>query len=189
MRNQTTMGEYLEDVYLCSILGQVVLPDLIKLSTSKRDIRILKESAVKYTEIGTLLLRDDTGAIVSGIEQSDQVKTVSSIYQQWIQEDEDHSWKKLIQCFRDVQLNSLARDLELHFGLPSPSDIGKVNKQGDTLLAVAHMRTYIQKSKEKHVRKMHRIGQRRRNSMAFALGTTSFSGWLFLSSLITCCLE
>ena len=51
---------------------------------------------------------------------------------------EYHSWKKLIQCFRDVQLNSLARDLELHFGLPLPSDRGKVIKQGDTLPAVMH---------------------------------------------------
>jgi hypothetical protein len=121
--------------------GQVVLPDLIKLSSSKRDIRILKESAGKYTQIGALLLRDDTGAIVSAIEQSDRVGTVESIYRQWIQEDEDHSWEKLIQCFRDVQLNSLARDLELHFGLTSPSDRGKVNVQGDTLPAVVHLRS------------------------------------------------
>ncbi|CAI7991595.1 hypothetical protein GBAR_LOCUS785, partial [Geodia barretti] len=104
--------------------GQVMLPDLIKLSTSQGDIRILKESAAKYTQIGALLLRDDTGAIVSAMEQSDRVATVEIIYKQWIQEDEDHSWEKLIQCFRDVELNSLARDLELHFGLPSPSDRG-----------------------------------------------------------------
>ena len=112
-----------------------MLRHLMKLSTSNRDIKILKESAAKYTEIGALLLRDDTGAIVSAIEQSDRVKTVKSIYKQWVQEDEDHSWKKLIQCFRDVQLNSLARDLELHFGLTSPSDDGKV---GDTLQTIAH---------------------------------------------------
>ena len=112
-----------------------MLPDLIKLSSSKRDIRILKESAAKYTQIGALLLRDDTGTIVSAIEQSDRVATVESIYKQWIQEDEDHSWEKLIQCFRDVQLNSLAGNLELHFGLTSPSDRGKV---GDTLQTIAH---------------------------------------------------
>ena len=114
-----------------------MLPDLIKLSISKRNIRILKETAAKYTEIGAILLKDDTGAIVSAIEQSDRVKTVEIIYKQWMQEDEDHSWKKLIQCFRDVQLNSLARDLELHFGLPSPSDRGKVIQQEDK-----HMRTF-----------------------------------------------
>ena len=135
------MGESLDDVYLCSILGQVVLPDLIKLSTSKRDIRILEESAAKFRQIGALLLRDDTGAIVSGIAYTafgNHVEAVRMIYEKWMREDEDHSWKKLIQCFRDVQLNSLARDLELHFGLTSPSDRGKVNVQGDTLPAVAH---------------------------------------------------
>ena len=138
--------EFWHTLCICFIPGQVVLRDLIKLSTSKRDIRILEESAVKYTESGALLLRDDTGEIVSAIEQSDRVKTVEIIYKQWMQEDKDHSWKKLIQCFRDVQLNSLARDLELHFGLTSPSDRGKVNVQGGTLPAVAHEDLYIQKS-------------------------------------------
>ena len=125
------MGEDLsDDVCLCSILGQVELPDLIKLSTSKRDIRILEESAVTFRDIGALLLRDDTGAIVSTIAKTvfgDQFEAARMIYEKWMREDEDHSWKKLIQCFRDVQLNSLARDLELHFGLTSPSDGGKVN--------------------------------------------------------------
>ena len=62
-----------------------------------------------------------------------------------MEEGEDHSWKKLIQCFRDVQLNSLARDLELHFGLPSPSDRGKVIKQEHTFLTVVHEDLYIER--------------------------------------------
>ncbi|CAI8054043.1 hypothetical protein GBAR_LOCUS29538 [Geodia barretti] len=105
--------------------GPVVLGDLITLSTSKRDIRILKESAVKFKDIGTFLLSDDTGARVITIANTahgDQVETVRTIYIEWMREVEDHSWKKLIKCFRDVQLNSLARDLEVHFGLTSPSD-------------------------------------------------------------------
>ena len=123
-----------------------MLPGLIKLSTSQGDIRILKESAVKFRDIGALLLRDSRGARVRGIAKTalgDQVEAARMIYVEWMEEYEDHSWKKLIQCFRDVQLNSLARDLELHFGLPSPSDRGKVNVQGDTLLAVAHEDLYM----------------------------------------------
>ena len=111
---------------------------LIKLSTSKREIRILQESSVKFRDIGPLLVRDDTGARVSAIAKAacgDQLEAVRKIYETWMQEDEDHSWKKLIKCFRDVQLNSLAKDLELHFQLPSPSDRGKV---GDTLQTIAH---------------------------------------------------
>ena len=116
--------------------------DLTKLSTSERKIKILQESAGKFRDIGALLLRDDTGARVSGIANAalgDQVEAVRNIYIEWMQEDEDHSWKKLIKCFRDVELNSLARDLELHFQLPSPSDRGKV---GDTLQTIAMTTSY-----------------------------------------------
>ena len=102
--------------------------DLIKLSTSKgRHIMVLERSAMKYRDIGTILLKDDTGAIVTSIQQTalgNPVEAVRMIYERWIQENEDHSWKKLAQCFRDVQLNPLARDIEQHFGLPSPSDRG-----------------------------------------------------------------
>ena len=79
---------------------------------------------MSYRAIGTLLLNDESGAIVSGIAKTALGNTedaVRMIYEKWIQEDEDHTWEKLIQCFRDVQLNSLAKELELHFGLPSPS--------------------------------------------------------------------
>ena len=116
--------------------------DLTKLSTSKRDIRILQESAVKFRDIGALLLSDDNGARVSAIAKTalgDQVEAVRMIYIEWMQEDEDRSWKKLIKCFRDVQLNYLARDIELHFQLPSPSDRGKV---GDTLQTIAMTTSY-----------------------------------------------
>ena len=97
---------------------------LYKLPTSKGDVRLLEKSSMSYRGIGTFLLNDESGAIVRGIAETardDPVKAVTLIYQQWLQKDEDHTWKKLIQCFRDVQLNSLAKELELHFGLPSPS--------------------------------------------------------------------
>ena len=111
-----------------------MLSDLIKLSTCKGDIRILEESAVKFRDIGAFLLKDSRGARVRAIANTalgDQVKAVRMIYVKWMEEDEDHSWKKLIKCLRDVQLNSLAGDLELHFGL---TDDGKV---GDTLQTIA----------------------------------------------------
>ena len=102
--------------------------DLMKLSTSKgRHIRILERSAVRYRDIGTILLKDDTGAIVTGIEQSalrNPVEAVRMIYEKWMQENEDHSWKTLIQCFRDAQLNHLARDIEEHFSLSNQGIIG-----------------------------------------------------------------
>ena len=108
------------------------MSDLIKLTTSKgRDIRILEKSAVKYRDIGAILLKDDTGAVVETIMEAalgKPIEAVRKIYEKWLGEDEDHSWKKLAKCFRDVQLNSLAKDIELHFGLPSrSSDQGVYN--------------------------------------------------------------
>ena len=100
--------------------------DLIKLTTSQgRDIRILERSAVKYRDIGAILLKDDTGAVVKTIQdiaRDNPVVAVRMIYERWLGEDDDHSWKKLAKCFRNVQLNPLARDIEQHFGLPSPSN-------------------------------------------------------------------
>ena len=98
--------------------------DLMKLSTSKGAIRILHRSAVKCKDIGVILLNDESGAIVEAITQSaggDQIESVRKIYTRWIEENEDHSWRKLTQCFRDVQLNVLARDVEQHLGLPLPA--------------------------------------------------------------------
>ena len=107
------------------ILGTVRIGDLIKLTTSKgRDIRILERSAMKYRDIGAILLKAETGAVVEAITKTalgNPIDAVRMIYERWLGEDEDHSWKKLAKCFRDVQLNPLARDIEQHFGLPSPS--------------------------------------------------------------------
>ena len=158
---------------------------LIKLSTSKREIRILQESSVKFRDIGPLLVRDDPGARVSAIAKAacgDELEAVRKIYETWMQEDEDHSWKKLIKCFRDVQLNSLAKDLELHFGLPSPSDRGKV---ADTLQTIVHDNQLLAHWKG-HARKcIQKLPVKKGRLLWFCLGArgSRFSGWLFLSSI------
>lgn len=92
-------------------------------------MNILDRSAVKRRNIGILLLNDHSGATVENILETEKnpAKAVEKIYERWIATCEDHSWKKLIQCFRSVELNSLAKDLEQHFGLPSPSSPGKPN--------------------------------------------------------------
>ena len=35
-----------------------------------------------------------------------------AIFQEWLTVDKDASWKKLVQCLKDVGLNSLATDIE-----------------------------------------------------------------------------
>ena len=100
-------------------------PDMVslrKLSTHNGVINVMQRSATRYRDIGVLLLNDRNGAIVRGIEVSakgDPVAALDMIYTQWMKEDVDYSWKKLTQCFRDCGLNSLASDIEQHFGLLS----------------------------------------------------------------------
>ena len=98
-------------------------PDMInlrRLSTHAGAINIMQETAPRYRDIGILLLNDRSGAIVDGIKETargDPVAAVDMIYTRWIGEDVDYSWEKLTQCFRDCDLNSLACDIEQHFGL------------------------------------------------------------------------
>ena len=90
---------------------------------------ILQRSAIKCKDIGVILLNDDSGAIVEAITKSassDQFEAARMIYTRWMEEHEDHSWRKLIQCFRDVQLKALASDIEQHLGLSLPSVHGIV---------------------------------------------------------------
>ena len=87
------------------------------------DIKIMEESAVKYSDIGTILLKDDHGVRVDTVTEAskgDPVKAIRMIYARWIREDVDCSWLKLTQCLKDCDLNSLANRIEQHFGLSSP---------------------------------------------------------------------
>lgn len=119
---------------------------LIKLSSGNGSIRIIDESSVKYRDIGTILLNDETGAIVSSISETalrDPFIATRMIYERWIREEE-HSWKKLIQCFRDVQLNTLARNIEEHFGLSPPAVPGmRDNPHHRPPLVVSHSLFYL----------------------------------------------
>ena len=97
--------------------------NLRRLSTHNGVINVVQQSAARYRDIGILLLNDRNGAIIHRIEESargDPVVSVDMIYSQWIREDVDCSWKKLIECFRDCGLHYLASDIEQHFGLSSP---------------------------------------------------------------------
>ena len=82
---------------------------------------VVEESAELYKDIGTKLLTTALVDSISELANGDPKKAIRLIYKRWIRTEEDHSWGKLTQCFKDVGLNSLARDLEKHFGLPSPS--------------------------------------------------------------------
>jgi serine/threonine protein kinase len=105
------------------------LTNLMRLPVLTGDIKIMEESAVKYSDIGTILLKDDHGVRVDTVTEAskgDPVKAIRMIYARWIREDVDCSWLKLTQCLKDCDLNSLANRIEQHFGLSSPQLSPKV---------------------------------------------------------------
>jgi hypothetical protein len=81
---------------------------------------VIRDTASKYYEIGTILLHDKYGCRIKSIEGTDREEKIREIYQKWLQEDENHSWATLCDCFRQCHLNSLARSIEQRVGLPSP---------------------------------------------------------------------
>ena len=107
--------------YTFTTTEMVSMEQLINLSNLEgQSIRILERSSVKYEDIGIILLKSTDGAIVSAIRRitlNNPIEAARMVYQRWIEENEDHSWKTLIQCFREVQLNALAADVEKQLGL------------------------------------------------------------------------
>ena len=98
-------------------------PDMTNLMRLTEDIKIMEETAVKYRDIGTILLKDDHGVRVKTVTEAtkgDPMEAIRMIYARWIREDVDCSWLKLVQCFKDCDLNNLASMIEQHFGLSSP---------------------------------------------------------------------
>ena len=48
------------------------------------------------------------------------------IFGKWLREDADHSWKKLIECLKRCDLNSIASDIEDSLGMSTQSTEGLV---------------------------------------------------------------
>ena len=81
----------------------------------------MEESAERYKDIGTKLLTTALVDSISEVANEDPKKAIRLIYKRWIRTDKGHSWRKLTKYFKDVGLNSLAWELEDHFGLLSLS--------------------------------------------------------------------
>ena len=94
-----------------------VLPKLLKFRGRHRKINIPEEIGTNYKMFGTLLLEDDTGAIVSGIELAKMhaaAEINEAILQKWIggKGQAPFTWDTLVQCLRDTELNTLANEIE-----------------------------------------------------------------------------
>ena len=118
------------------------MTDLIHLTTREgKDIRIIEESAIHYRQIGTILLCDKRGNKVDTIvdDTRGKAETITEIYKKWMKEDPDHSWVKLTQCFRKCSLNSLASDIEQHFGISPPQE----SRAGTVLCLLGSLLTLV----------------------------------------------
>ena len=64
--------------------------------------------------LGNILLNSQDGTEVQNIEleHKNPYDIVYEIFRKWLTSDVTPTWKKLVQCLRDVELNILAKDIE-----------------------------------------------------------------------------
>ena len=80
-------------------------------------IKILEQIAAHYQVFGLFLLNDTNGALVSAIQREYfhvPIDITRAILRQWLQTGEPSTvtWRVLVQCLRDSELNSLASEIE-----------------------------------------------------------------------------
>ena len=77
---------------------------------------ILQRIGANYKDFGIFLLKDDDGAKTSAIvkqERGDVDEINQAIFQKWIDgKGMLCTWKTLVECLQDVDLNSLANDID-----------------------------------------------------------------------------
>ena len=82
-----------------------------------KPINIAVQIGINYRTFGTFLLEDDNGAVVSVIERTmnfDPERINGDILMRWIrgQGKKPITWGTLITCLRDLELETLASDIE-----------------------------------------------------------------------------
>ena len=78
------------------------------------DIKIMQEVVSRYKQLGNILLQSPNGDKVLGIEKSKHYAVndvVYEIFRQWIKEDVDATWGKLVECLKNANLSPLAQKL------------------------------------------------------------------------------
>ena len=90
--------------------------ELKKFPGKSGSFNILQQIGANYKDFGIFLLKDDTGAKTSTIvkqEKGDVGEINQAIFQNWIDgKGMPCTWKILVECLRDVELNVLANEIE-----------------------------------------------------------------------------
>ena len=97
--------------------GLPTLQTLRHFPVKKEHIDIAAEIGPDYEKFGTLLLEDKKGNKVKNIkvsEHGDPVDITVDILKQWLQGKgrKPVTWKTLVKCLRDTDLNAVADDIE-----------------------------------------------------------------------------
>ena len=82
-----------------------------------KNLNIIQRTSISYTKLGMYLLDDDNCDIVEGLEERyhhDPAKIATAIYKMWISGTgrRPATWQTLVGVLRDIELNSLADDIE-----------------------------------------------------------------------------
>ena len=106
------------------------LPELLKFTcTDDRVLNIPVEVATKYVNFGIFLLDDRTGSrvkIIAHKNHNDAEQINIAILQEWLtgKGKQPVTWTTLIEVLRDIELSTLAGDIEAVKcrGRPTPKD-------------------------------------------------------------------
>ena len=75
--------------------------------------------APQYRCLGAHLLNDKRGNVVQSMHMAnlgDPVGIMTAIFTQWLREDTECSWKKLIECMKICDLTHIAQEMEVALG-------------------------------------------------------------------------
>ena len=86
--------------------------------TNGEDIKIIARASVKFRQIGTMLLDDKHGNRVATIQSktNNNEDAMYEIFCQWLREDTQRSWRKLVQCLRKCDCETLADEIDHALG-------------------------------------------------------------------------
>ena len=79
-------------------------------------LSIPEQIGVHYRKFGLLLLNDESGAVVSGLERAhlfDPAEIARAILQRWLEtQPTELTWSRLVQCLKEIDSNTLASDID-----------------------------------------------------------------------------
>ncbi len=96
-------------------------PNLMNLRCFKgkgRDLNVIEEIGPMYMDFGVILLNDNGGNYMCGLEKEHRANSVAittAVLTQWIngrQNAKEHSWMSLIETLKSIGLNRIAGEIE-----------------------------------------------------------------------------